>query len=307
MFQLPLAEQVIFWVVLLLGLAAALAGIFQLRKGAALNGLLLSHLLAVTLLLEAGLLILRASEKGAIPLTGLFESLLVLTLVFGVMYLIFGVFIRQVWFGSIASWVILVLLVLTALAAEPAEGMRDTVPQPWALAHGMAMALGGAMTMLGAAAAILYLVGHRRLKHGQFSKVLGVVPNLENLKRLNRWALRIAFVFFSLGLVTGIGMAGLLARREEIEVGQWLGDPRLLGAAAVWLMVGLLLLGEAVHLVQFRTAAILTLLILAVLILGVIFRTSMKGAHDFTRTLKTEQASQTPDSRGGSQQVIEQP
>lgn len=300
MFQLPLAEQVIFWVVLLLGLATALVGILQLRKGAAWNGLVMSHLMAMTLLLEAGLLIFRATAEGAIPLTGLFESLLVLTLVFGLTYLIFGVFIQQVWFSSIASWVILVLIVLTGLAAEPAGRMRDMVPQPWALAHGSAMALGSAMTMLGAAAAILYLVGHRRLKHGQFSKVLGVVPNLENLKRLNRWALRIAFVFFSLGLVTGIGMAGMLARREEIQVGQWLGDPRLLGALAVWLMVGLLLLGEAVHLVQFRTAAILTLLILAVLILGLILRASMKGAHDFTRTIKTEQVSQTPDSRGGS-------
>jgi len=307
MFQLSLAEQVIFLLVLLLGMAAAAAGVWQLRKGEAISGLLMSHLMAMTLLLEAGLLIFRATAEGAIPLTGLFESLIVLTLVFGMTYLIFGVFIQQVWFSSIASWVMLVLIVLTGWAAEPAGGMRDMVPQPWALAHGSAMALGSAMTMLGAAAAILYLVGHRRLKHGQFSKVLGVVPNLENLKRLNRWALRIAFVFFSLGLVTGIGMAGLLARREEIEVGQWLGDPRLLGAAAVWLMVGLLLLGEAVHLVQFRTAAILTLLILAVLILGVIFRTSMKGAHDFTRPLKTGQATQTSDSRGGSQQVNEQP
>ncbi len=305
MFQLPLAEQVIFWVVLLLGLAAATVGVLQLRKGGALNGLLLSHLMAVTLLLEAGLLILRATAEGAIPLTGLFESLIVLTLVFGLMYLIFGMFIQQVWFSSIASWVILTLIVLTGLAAEPAGGVRDIVPQPWALAHGLAMTLGSAITLLGAAAAFLYLVGHRRLKHGQFSKVLGVVPNLEKLKRLNQWALRIAFVFFSLGLVTGIGMAGMLARREEIQVGQWIRDPRLLGALAVWLMVGLLLLGEAVHLVKFRTAAILTLLILAVLILGVIFRTSMKGAHDFTRTIKTEQASQIPDSRGGSQQAIE--
>jgi len=90
MFQLPLAEQVIFGLVLLLGAAAALVGIMQLRKGAVWNVLLLSHLMAVTLLLEAGLLILRASEKGAIPLTGLFESLLVLTLVFGVTYLILG-------------------------------------------------------------------------------------------------------------------------------------------------------------------------------------------------------------------------
>lgn len=299
MFELPPVEQVIYVLIVLLGIAAAVAGGLQLRAGRTNNGLLVSHLISVTLLLEAVLLIVRSSAGHTFPLTGLFESLIVLTLVFGLTYLIFGLFIQQAWFGTIMSWIILALIVLTAFAAEPVGEVRDIATRPWALAHGLAMSLGGAMIVFSAAVAYIYLMGHRRLKHGQFAKVLGLVPNLEKLKGINRMALRIAFILFSLGVISGIGMVSMLARRNEVEVMEWMFDPRILGVLAIWLLVGLILLTSSLSLIRPRTVCFLSFLILALLVIGMICRSSIKGAHDFSQPVNSKNTSFEQDTTNG--------
>ncbi|MBN1846246.1 MAG: cytochrome c biogenesis protein CcsA [Sedimentisphaerales bacterium] len=282
MFQLPPSEWVILLVALLAGAAGAWLGMRQLRPGGHQYQLHLTHLICATVALVAILLIVRASALQAVPLTSLFESMLVLTLVFGLTYLVFGLFLQQVWFSSLMSWCILALLILSACTAEPAGRVRDLVTRPWAIAHALAMALGGALICCAAAAAYIGLLGQRRLKQRQFAKVFGTVPNLEKLQRTNLFALRLACVFLGLGLFSGIGLAALPAVRSEISPRQWVTDPRVLGAAAVWLLTTVTLLAERLGRRQFKTRAYLTFLILLLLLGGVAFRLVYKGAHDFS-------------------------
>jgi ABC-type uncharacterized transport system permease subunit len=280
MLQLPITELLIFLLAFGLGLAAAIVGILQLRTQGQRYKPHLTHLISGTVLFLAVFLVFRAADCKTIPLTSLFESLLVLMLVFGLTYVMFGLFIQQVWFGSVMSWIILFLLILTALVAEPASKAHEMETRPWAIAHGLAMALGSAMILLAAAAAYIYLLGQRRLKHKEFSKVFGMVPNLQKLQNMYIFALRASFVLLGLGLFSGIGMAALPSVRQEIPVRQWITDPRILGSAGVWVLVALTLLGRHFRLWKMKTTVYLTFFALLLLLIGLASRAIFQGAHD---------------------------
>ena len=121
MLSLPIPELIIFTFVLALYLAATIVGILQLRDGGEKYKRLLLPLVCLAVTLEAVLLIFRAVAIKAVPLTGIFESMIVLTIVFGLIYLFVSIAIQQVWFGSVMVWVILGLIILAAIVAEPAS------------------------------------------------------------------------------------------------------------------------------------------------------------------------------------------
>jgi len=297
MLQLPITELVIFLLAIGFGLAAAIVGFLQLRAQGQKYQPHLTHLISGTVILVAVVLVFRAADNQQIPLTDLFESLLVLTLVFGLTYMVFGLFIQQVWYGSMMSWIILALLILTALVAEPAGRAHEMETRPWAIAHGLAMALGSAMILFAAAVVYIYLLGQRRLKQKEFAKVFGMVPNLQKLQNMYLFALRASFVLLGLGLFSGIGMAALPSVRQEIPVQQWIADPRILGAAGVWVLVALTLLGRRLNLLKMKTTAYLTFLTFLLLLVGLASRAIFQGAHDgFSSSAKSSEDSQKQTS-----------
>lgn len=289
MWQLPITELVIFLLANGLGLAAAIVGFRQLRAQGKNYQPHLTHLISGTVLFQAVFLVFRAAELKTIPLTSLFESLLVLTLVFGLTYILFGLFLQQVWFGSLMSWIILCLLSITALVAEPAGRTHKIVTRPWTIAHALAMALGGAMILFAAAVAYIYLLGQRRLKQKEFTKVLGMVPNLEKLQQWNLFGLRAAFVLLGLGVCSGIGMTVLPAVRSKIPLQEWISDPRIISVGAVWLLVALTLLGRRLHWLKMKTIAYLTFLILLLFLVGLACRVLLQGAHDYAANESSEE------------------
>ena len=154
--------------------------------------------------------------------------------------------------------------------------------RPWAIAHGLAMALGSAMILLAAAVAYIYLLGQRRLKQKDLAKVFGMVPNLQKLQNMYLFALRASFVLLGLGLFSGIGMAALPSVRQEIPIHEWITDPRILGAAGVWVLVALTLLGRRLNLLKLKTTVYLTFLTLLLLLVGLASRAMFQGAHEFS-------------------------
>lgn len=107
MLELPGLEIAIFAFVVVVYLAAAIVGIVELLAGGEKYKRFLLPLVSLVVTLEAVILILRTIAIKTVPLTGLFESMIVLTIVFGLIHLFFSIAIRQVWFGSVMGWVIL--------------------------------------------------------------------------------------------------------------------------------------------------------------------------------------------------------
>ena len=94
MIKLSLPEKSIFFVVALLYIITTSIGFIQLFSKRKKYNHLILPILSLAITLEAVLMIFRAISIKGLPLTGLFESLIVLTIVFGLLYLAPSLLIR---------------------------------------------------------------------------------------------------------------------------------------------------------------------------------------------------------------------
>ncbi len=282
MFDLPLPEMAVFILVVVICFAAAAIGVFQLLSRGEKLGRSLLALVSLAVTLEAVILIFRAIAIKAVPLTGLFESMIVLTIVFGLIYLFLSIVIHRVWFASVMVWVMLLLVLMAGIVAEPASQAHAAASTPWAIAHAIAMILGGASAMLATASAVLYLFAERKLKQKKLLPVLGKVPNIEKLESMNLLGLKSCFVLMTFGLASGIGLAATSASLNMTAI-DWLTDAKIVLIAIVWLLLGtIMVLWKTVKLKK-KTIAHATLVAFALILFAVVGTSVFCGTgHDFT-------------------------
>jgi ABC-type transport system involved in cytochrome c biogenesis permease subunit len=255
MLDIPLPETVIFMLVLAVYLVAGGAAIYQLTSsGRPLPGLLRA-LVAVAVLLEIVLLLLRGLATGSLPLSGLFDSMIVLTVLLGVLYLWAAGGSQGVWFGSVYVWLLAGMIFLAAAVAEPAQEPHEAAETPWAAAHAMAMIVGGVSVAFAAVTALLYLMCRRRLKNHMLGQVLGKMPNVEKLEFMSLAGSRIALVFVTLGLASGLVLAWLQYRLVGIGLLEWFADGKVLSAIACWALLAGALIGGRVKFITSGTVA----------------------------------------------------
>lgn len=267
---------------LILYTAAAVVGVRQLWRGQDKYGWLLIALTAVGASLESVILVLRALAIQAFPLTGLFESMIVLTVVFGLTFLFLSVGIRQVWFGSVMVWIIFVMAILSASVAQPATQLQLAARTPWIVAHGIAMVLAGAMIAFATGSAVLFLLGRWKLKQKQIVKLIGKVPNIEKLEGMNLFALKACLVLMTFGLVTGIGMAMVRSAVLEISAFEWLTDAKIVLIATAWLLLAVILGFRRVVALKGRMTALLTVAAFLLILFAFVGTTIFCGSkHDF--------------------------
>jgi ABC-type uncharacterized transport system permease subunit len=281
MLSLPIPELIIFLFVLTLYLVASIVGILQLRDGGEKYKCFLLPMVCLTIILEIVMLIFRAVAIKAIPLTGLFESMIVLTIVLGFIYLFAGITIQQVWFGSVMVWVMLGLIILSASVAEPASAAHIAASTPWAIVHGFTMILSGAAAMLATTSSVLYLVGRQKLKQKKVLQVLGKVPNLEKLERMNLFGLKACFVLMTFGFTSGIGLAAN-STSLNMTATDWLTDAKIVLIALVWMLLGLILVLWRIVKLREKIIAYVTLVTFALILFAVVGTSVFCGSgHDF--------------------------
>jgi ABC-type uncharacterized transport system permease subunit len=281
MLSLPIPELIVFLSIIILYLGASVVGVLQLRDWGEKFKYFLSPLVCLAIILEAVMLIFRAVAIKAVPLTGLFESMIVLTIVFGLIYLFVGIAIQQVWFGSVMVWVILGLIFLSAIVAKPASAAHTAASTPWAIAHGFTMILSGAAAMLAATSSVLYLLGRQKLKQKKVLQVLGKVPNLEKLGRMNLFGLKACFVLMTFGFASGIGLAAT-STSLNMTVLDWLTDAKIVLIALVWIMLGLILILWKTVKLREKIIAYVTLVTFALILFAVVGTSVFCGTgHDF--------------------------
>jgi ABC-type uncharacterized transport system permease subunit len=280
MLELPIIERSIFFGVLILYLASAAVGVRQLSSGEDKYGRLLISLIALAVSLESVILIFRAVSINTVPLT--VESMMVLTVVFGLTFLFLSVAIRQVWFGSVMAWIIFAMVLLSAVVARPATQLQAEARTPWIVAHGLAMVLAGAMIAFAAGSAALFLLGRWKLKHKQLGKLLGRMPSVEKLECMNLFGLRACLVLMTFGLVTGIGMAMVRSAVLGISAFEWLTDAKIVLIAAAWLLLAVILGFRRVVALKGRMTALLTVAAFLLILFAFVGTTVFCGTkHDF--------------------------
>ena len=283
MLELPIWEMIIFASVVLLYLAAAIIGFVQLFGNSEKYRHLLLPVVSLAVCLEAVLLIFRTVAIKAVPLTGLFESMVVLTIVFGLVFLFFSIAIKQVWFSSIMVWVILGMILLAGVVAKPTSEPHPIATTPWAVVHGIAMVISGALIVFATTNAFLYLLSSRRLKQKKVMKVLGRVPNLEDLKKLNMFALRACFVFMTVGLASGVGLVLVKSTAIQISILDWLIDPKIVLIAASWILLAVILMLRRMNVLRDKMTAYITMVVFFLILFAIIGTAIFCGTkHDFS-------------------------
>lgn len=266
MWQLPVPEMTVFLMSSLIYVAAAIVGLIQLSAKGKPCARALVPLISLATCLEAVVLVLRAVAIKAIPLTGLFESMLVLTIVLSLIYIFMSIAIPQVWFGSVMAWIILLLVVLAAVVAQPASEPSKLAAAPWVVFHACAMVLSSALIVFATASAFLYLLSRHRLKHKKVMTVLGRVPNLEWLRRANHLGLKGCFVAQTVGLACGIGMAVVESRTLGMGLADWMTDPKIVLIAIAWVLLLAILCLRKLTAVSDKAIAYITLLLFFLII-----------------------------------------
>jgi len=285
MLELPPWEKGIFISVVMLYAVAGVIGVIQLWSSNQRYRRALLPVVSLAVCMETALLIFRAIEIKGVPLTGLFESMIVLTIVFGLVFLFFSIAIRQVWFGSVMAWVILGIILLAGVVARPASEPQPVSATPWAISHAIAMILSGVSIMFATTNAFLYLLGSHLLKRRKVMKVLGRVPNIERLNALNVFGLRSCFMVMTFGLVTGFGMAVVKSSVIRMSVIDWLIDPKIVLIIASWVLLAAILILHHRVALKNKTIAYITLMVFFLVLFAIIGTAVFCGTgHNFSRT-----------------------
>jgi len=282
MFQLPVLERTTFIAVVAIYLVSSILASIQLFRSDDKCRILLISLIALAVSLESLILVFRAVDIKAIPLTGLFESMLVLSIAFGLTFLFLSITIRHVWFSSVMVWFIFGLIVLSALVASPASKIELLAETPWVVWHGVSMAFSGAAIAFSGSMAALFLFTRRNLKRKKIRRIIGKVPNIEKLESLNVIGIKTAFVFLSFGLISGIGLAVVKSAEIPISFNDWITDSKIILVIVAWILLAVVLILQHLFL-RGRGVAIMTLITCFLIIFSIIGTTVFCGTeHDFS-------------------------
>lgn len=282
MASLPIQELITFCFVVFLYLVAGIIGVVELRAGGGRYKKFLPPIVSLAVVSEALILVFRAIAIKGFPLTGLFESMIILTIVFGLMYLFFNIGIGQVWFSSVMMWVILGMVIIAGMVAEPVAELHEAATTPWAIAHGIAMALAAAMLAFSTGMAVLFLLSRRQLKNKQLGKLLGKMPSIAKIEELNLSGLWYCWVLITFGLVSGFGMLSVEAAVTDASLAGWFIDSKVISIGAVWLLLGVLLLWRSLASLKGRTTAYITIAAFILILFAIVGTTIFcQTKHDF--------------------------
>jgi len=242
MLQLLPLERHLFLGILILSIVSSVLGHVQIVRGDVRFRRLLVAFASLQITLGAVLLIFRAVAIKTFPITGVFESMLILMVFIGITFLFLSAFMQQVWFLSVMAWTLFIITLLAAVVAKPASVLQEEAKTPWVVVHAMSMSLAGAMIVFAAAMSILFLWSRMRLKSKEFLKLFGKMPTIEKLESLNLLGLRLGFIALTFGLVSGVGLVVFKSAGLDMTLGDWLTDSKIVLTGVSWVLLLFVLL-----------------------------------------------------------------
>ena len=177
-------------------------------------------------------------------------------------------------------WILLALTLLAGKVAGPVPEFVEYAAQtPWAIAHGLAMVLGGVMVAFSTASAYMYLLGNSRLKNKQIGKVVGRLPNIEKLAKMNLFGLKAGFAFITFGMISGFVLALVVKMRGGTTLAKWFIDPKMVLMIVAWLMLASVLVLRGTIRIKGRAVAYITIVTFFFIIFAIVGVTLFCGTQ----------------------------
>ncbi len=167
-------------------------------------------------------------EFGEPPLVGLGPSLATLALLIALALAGLGLFSAARAVGLLLAPVAGMLLLFALLVGIEPAASGLAFRGSWLLLHVSLSFLGYAGWVVAAAAALMYLLQFRQLKHKRLGAVFEFFPPLNTLDRLAEWAMVVGFCALTLGI--SVGWAWTI----QFEGGFRWSDPKVVWGLLTW-------------------------------------------------------------------------
>lgn len=176
--------------------------------------------------LQSVYLLLRYLLVGYTPITSPFET------VFFFAWSTTWAFLTFRWrysvrnFGTLVAFLIFILLMISSFVSKEISVFPPELRSAWLPVHAGLSILSYGFWALTFCGGLMYLLLERELKRKRFGFLFDRLPSLDALDQLNLHGITIGFVFYTIGLLTGLLWA------KQIWGTYWGG-----GAKEVWAMV----------------------------------------------------------------------
>jgi ABC-type transport system involved in cytochrome c biogenesis permease subunit len=207
-------------------------------------------------------------SQHKVPVTTVFESLLVLSWILALIGLY--LMVRSPRPVAVGLFVLPLVLALVLLAGRFASRTAQWdewggATGFWGPVHGVFLLAGAVSTCVAFAAGLMYLVQSNRLKHKRRPLLGFSLPSLEQSERLNRGAITLAFPLLTFGLFIGV-VLDLAVRRPVSGAPLSWSDPKVVSAGLMWLVFAVLLHARVRPAMRGRSVMLLTIVAFAFLV-----------------------------------------
>lgn len=192
-------------------------------------------LMAVGGIALAGVLVWSGVRAASIPAFNRFDALTCYALTISGAYLLLTAhrYTRGIAGVLIPYATIVILCGVSALGSD--AGLPSPAQGPWLVLHVLtAYAAYGVFTLAGINAAV-YLMQDSSLKHKRFGVVWERLPSLETLDHLMSRLVGLAFLLFSIAIVTGFILVHASGGADA-----WFTDPKVGASVATWILLAVL-------------------------------------------------------------------
>jgi ABC-type transport system involved in cytochrome c biogenesis permease subunit len=183
-------------------------------------------------------LVYRGQQVGTLPLSSLYDWLLVLSWLLVVFYLYLALRHSDLALGVFLLPVVLGLVGTAWWLVDRSPRSLPDVIAFWGMVHGGLLAFGTVAVIAAFVAGLMYLVQGHRLK-AKHRPARGLrLPSLERLEAFNRQSITLAFPLLTLGLMLGLGLA---VYQRRVDAAVVLHDPKVVSTLVTWFLFAVLL------------------------------------------------------------------
>lgn len=228
----------------------------------------------VAALLHTANVLARYFEAGHTPISSLHEIVSFFALSISWCYLSFRWRYTVKNFGTFASVMVFLLMVLASIASQAIIPIPPRM-QTWLLpAHASIAIVADAFLALAAIGGSMYLLQERELKQKRFGFFFSRLPSLDVLDKLNNHCISIGFPLMTLGMITGYIWA------RQIWGGRnWHWDPKIIWSMITWLLYAGLMHQRFTVGWRGKRAALMTIVAFGAVLLTLFFQVTGASGH----------------------------
>lgn len=204
-------------------------------------------LVAAGWLLHGYGLCLRARAIQHCPITNLFEVVMFVAWAVVFLYLLMGFIWRVSLLGEFTLPLVIACVASGMIPAFDQPRPEDMIRNVWLSLHAAIALLSYGALVLAGVTGVMYLIQERRLKTRRLGGVLGRLPAIEHLDRMNYRLLMAGFGFLTLGLVFGFVLGAVLMQKDTLKT---------LWSLVVWVLYGVLLAARMTQRLRGRKIAL---------------------------------------------------